>query len=32
LLPFFAAMIVVLMITTYVPWIALALPGWFGLR
>jgi tripartite ATP-independent transporter DctM subunit len=32
LLPFFAAMIVVLMITTYVPQLSLFLPGVFGLR
>jgi len=31
LLPFFAAMIVVLLITTYVPWLSLFLPGVFGL-
>jgi len=31
LLPFFGAMIVVLLITTYVPWLSLFLPGVFGL-
>jgi tripartite ATP-independent transporter DctM subunit len=31
LLPFFGAMIVVLLITTYVPWLSLALPRLFGL-
>jgi tripartite ATP-independent transporter DctM subunit len=32
LLPFFAAMIVVLLLTTYIPWLSLALPDAFGLR
>jgi TRAP-type C4-dicarboxylate transport system permease large subunit len=32
LLPFFAAMIVVLLLTTYIPWLSLALPEVFGLR
>ena len=32
LLPFFAAMVVVLMVTTYVPWLSLALPDLFGLK
>jgi tripartite ATP-independent transporter DctM subunit len=31
LLPFFAAMVVVLMITTFVPWLSMFLPGWLGL-
>ena len=31
LLPFFAAMIVVLLVTTYSPWLSLALPQLFGL-
>lgn len=30
LLPFFAAMIIVLMLVTYIPWISLVLPGLFG--
>jgi tripartite ATP-independent transporter DctM subunit len=30
LLPFFAAMVVVLLVTTYVPWLSLALPRVFG--
>jgi len=32
LLPFFAAMVVVLMLSTYVPWLSLALPEVFGLK
>jgi tripartite ATP-independent transporter DctM subunit len=32
LLPFFAAMIAVLFLTTYVPWLSLVLPEAFGLR
>jgi tripartite ATP-independent transporter DctM subunit len=32
LLPFFAAMVVVLMLTTYVPWLSMALPDMFGLK
>ena len=31
LLPFFAAMIVVLLVTTYLPWLSLLLPDLFGL-
>ncbi|MBU0640241.1 MAG: TRAP transporter large permease [Planctomycetes bacterium] len=31
LLPFFASMIVVLLVTTYLPWLALVLPRLFGL-
>jgi tripartite ATP-independent transporter DctM subunit len=32
LLPFFAAMVVVLMVTTYVPWLSLMLPDAFALK
>jgi len=31
LLPFFASMIAVLLLTTYLPWLSLALPRLFGL-